>query len=67
MHALKMWRNYLLGRSFFLMKDHYGMTYLFDQPHLNIIQVICMTLIKEFYFEIKDIKGKENRVEDTLS
>jgi hypothetical protein len=29
-HALKMWRNYLLGRKFVLMTDHSGMRYLFD-------------------------------------
>jgi hypothetical protein len=34
-HALKMWRHYLLGRKFVLMTDHYGLRYLFDQPKLN--------------------------------
>jgi hypothetical protein len=34
-HALKMWRNYLLGRIFVLMTYHYGLKYLFDQPQLN--------------------------------
>jgi hypothetical protein len=24
-HALKMWRHYLLGRRFFLMTDHFGL------------------------------------------
>jgi hypothetical protein len=31
-HALNMWRHYLLGRRFVLMIDHYGLKYLFDQP-----------------------------------
>jgi hypothetical protein len=31
-HALKMWRHYLLGRRFVLMTDHSGLKYLFDQP-----------------------------------
>ena len=31
-HALKMWRNYLMGRIFELRTDHYGLKYLFDQP-----------------------------------
>jgi hypothetical protein len=30
-HALKMWRHYLLGRKFVLMKNHCGLRYLFDQ------------------------------------
>jgi len=34
-HALKMWRHYLLGRRFVLMRDHSGLRYLFDQPNLN--------------------------------
>jgi hypothetical protein len=34
-HALKMWRHYLLGRRFVLMTDHSGMKYLFDQPHFK--------------------------------
>ena len=29
-HALKMWRHYLLGRRFVLMSDHIGLRYLFD-------------------------------------
>jgi len=29
-HALKMWRHYLLGRRFVLMSDHSGLRYLFD-------------------------------------
>ncbi len=31
-HALKMWRHYVLGRTFILMIDHSGLRYLFDQP-----------------------------------
>jgi hypothetical protein len=66
-HALKMWRHYLLGRKFVLMTDHYGLRYLFDQPKLNARQARWMALLSEFYFEIKHIKGKENRVADALS
>ena len=29
-HALKMWRHYLIGRTFILMSDHSGLRYLFD-------------------------------------
>ena len=34
-HALKMWRHYLMGRKFELRTDHYGLKYLFDQSNLN--------------------------------
>ena len=34
-HALKMWRNYLMGRTFELRIEHCVLKYLFDQPTLN--------------------------------
>jgi hypothetical protein len=40
---------------------------LFDQPKLNARQSRWMALLREFDFEIKHIKGKENRVADALS
>jgi hypothetical protein len=66
-HALKMWRHYLMGRKFVLMTDHCGLRHLFDQPKLNAMQARWMALLSEFDFEIKHIKGKENRVVDALS
>jgi hypothetical protein len=66
-HALKMWRYYLMGRKFVLMTDHCGLRYLFDQPKLNARQARWMPLLREFDFEIKHIKGKENKVVDALS
>jgi hypothetical protein len=53
-HALKMWRHYLLGRSFVLMTNHNGLRYLFDQPKLNVRQARWMDLLSEFDFEIND-------------
>ena len=29
-HALNMWRHYLLDKRFILMSDHNGLRYLFD-------------------------------------
>jgi hypothetical protein len=66
-HTPKIWRHYLLSRIFFLMTDHTRLRYLFDQPKLNVRQSRWMDLLSEFYFEIKHIKGKENRVDDALS
>jgi hypothetical protein len=66
-HALKMWRHYLLGRRFVLMTDHCGLRNLFDQLNLKDRQARLMDLLSEFDFEIKRIKGKENRVVDALS
>jgi hypothetical protein len=66
-HDFKMWRYYLLGRRFFLMEYHCGLRNLFDQEKLNSKQARWMDLHSEFDFEIKHIKGKENRVVDSLN
>jgi hypothetical protein len=50
-----------------LMTGHSELRYLFDQLKLNARQARWMALISEFDFEIKHIKGKENRVVDALS
>ena len=66
-HALKMWRNYLLDRRFVLMTNHCWLGHLFDQPKLNARQARWMALLNEFDFEIKHTKGKEKRVANALS
>ena len=49
------------------MSDHSGLRYLFDQPNLNVRQARWLAMIREFDFEIKYIKGKENRVAYSLN
>ena len=66
-HALNMWIHYLMGRRFELRTDHCGLKYLFDQPTLNARQARWMEFLCEFDFEIKHIKGKENKAADALS
>ena len=66
-HALKMWRYYLMERRFELRTNHFGLKYLFDQPTLNARKARWLEFLCEFDFEIKDIKGKENKVVDALS
>ena len=56
-----------MARRFELRTDHSGLTYLFDQPTLNARQTQWLEFLCEFYFEIKHIKGKENKVVDVLS
>ena len=56
-----------MGRIFELRTDHYGLKYLFDQPTLNARQARWMEFLCEFDFEIKHIKGNENKVVDALS
>ena len=56
-----------MGRKFELRIDHCGLKYVFDQPTLNSRQVRWLEFLCEFEFEIKHIKGKENKVADALS
>ena len=65
-YALKVWRHYVLSRKFTFMTDHGGLKNLFDQPRLKFGKAIWLAIISEFYFEIKYIKGKENKVIDAL-
>jgi hypothetical protein len=66
-HALKMWRNYLMGRKFELSTDHSGLKYLFGHPTLNSRQVRWLEFLSEYDFDIKHINGKENKVVDALN
>jgi len=66
-HALKVWRHYILGGRFKLMSCYIGLQYLFDQPNLNARQARSLAMISEFDFEIRYIKGKYKRVTNCLS
>jgi hypothetical protein len=66
-HALKMWRHYLMGKIFELRIDHNGLKYLFGQPNLNAKQRKMLDFISEYDFDINHIKGKENKVVDSLN
>jgi hypothetical protein len=66
-HALNKWRHYLMGKRFELRTDHNGLKYLFDQPTLNSRQSRWLGFLCEYDFDIKHIKGKENKVVDALS
>ena len=56
-----------MGRRFTLISDHSGLQYLFDQQNMNGRQARWLAMISEFDFEIRYIKGKENRMADALS
>ncbi len=65
--ALKIWRHYLVGRSFTLKSDHQSLQYLFTQRDLNARQRRWSEFLIEYDFGISYIKGKENVVVDALS
>eukprot|EP00253_Pinus_taeda_P012189 PITA_12189 len=60
-HALKMWRHYLMGRKFLLHIDHHSLTNYFSQPTLNARQARWVDFLSGFDFEIKHLQGKENK------
>jgi hypothetical protein len=66
-HALKKWRHYLMGGRFELRIDHNSMKYLFDHPSLNARHSRWLEFLCEYDFDIKHIKGKENKMVDALS
>jgi hypothetical protein len=66
-HAVRKWKHYLIRRMFELRTNHNGLKYLFDQPTLNARQSRWLEFLCEYDFDIKNIKGKENKVVDALS
>ncbi|MCO5605435.1 hypothetical protein L7F22_059637 [Adiantum nelumboides] len=66
-HALKLWRHYLLSRKFQLVTDHKSLKWIFTQPNLNMRQRRWIELLQEYDFDIKYRHGKDNVVADGLS
>ena len=56
-----------MGKRFELRIDHNGMKYLFDQQTINARQSRWLELLCEYDFDIKHIKGKENKVAEEIS
>ena len=56
-----------MGRRFELRTDHNGLKYLFDQPTLNARQSRWLEFLCGYDFDIKHIKGNQNKVADALS
>jgi hypothetical protein len=66
-HALRMWRHYLMGKKFELRTDHIGLKYLFEKLTLNVRKTRWLEFLSEYDFDTKHIKGKETKVADALS
>jgi len=59
-HALKLWRHYLLGNLCHIYTDHKSLKYILTQPELNMRQQRWLELIKDYNLEV-------NVVADALS
>ncbi|WVZ79890.1 hypothetical protein U9M48_027415 [Paspalum notatum var. saurae] len=66
-HALKIWRHYLMGKKTEIYTDHKSLKYIFTQPDLNLRQRRWLELIKDYDVNINYHPGKANVVADALS
>jgi hypothetical protein len=66
-HALKIWRHYLIGHRCQIYSDHKSPKYIFSQNDLNLQQHRWLELIKDYDLGINYHAGKANVVADTLS
>jgi hypothetical protein len=66
-HALKMWRHYLMGTHYNIFIDHKSLKYNFTQADLNMRQRRWLELIKDYDLEVHYHLGKANVVADALS
>ena len=66
-HALKIWRHYLLGHGCQIYTDHKSLKYIFTQNDLNLRQRRWLELIKDYDMEIHYHPGKANLVAYALS
>jgi hypothetical protein len=66
-HALKIWRHYLLGNVRNIFTDHKSLKYIFTQSELNMRQRRWLELIKDYNLNVHNHLGKENIVVNALS
>jgi hypothetical protein len=66
-HALKIWRHYIMGTKCQVYTDHKSLKYIFTQKDLNLRQRRWLELIKDYDWEIHYQPGRANLVTDALS
>jgi hypothetical protein len=66
-HALKIWRHYMIGNKCKIFTDHKSLKYIFTQKELNLRQRRWLELIKDYDLDIQYHLGKANVVVDVLS
>jgi hypothetical protein len=66
-HALKIWRHYLMGKRCELYTDHNSLKYIFTLSNPSLRQRRWLELIKDYDLGIDYHPGKANVVADTLS
>jgi hypothetical protein len=66
-HALKIWRHYLLGNACNIFTDHKSLKYIFTHLELNMRQRRWLELIKDYNLNVQYHPRKANVVADALS
>jgi hypothetical protein len=66
-HALKIWRHYIMGTKCHVYMDHKSFKYIFTRKDLNLRQRHRLELIKDYDLKIHYHPGKANLVTDALS
>jgi hypothetical protein len=66
-HALKIWRHYMIGNKCQIFTNHKSLKYIFTQKDLNLRQRRWLELIKDYDLDIQYHPGKANVVADALS
>jgi ribonuclease HI len=66
-HALKIWRHYLISQQCEIYSDHKSLKYILTQIDLNLRQRRWLELIKDYDLRINYHPGKANVIADALS
>jgi ribonuclease HI len=66
-HALKIWRHYLISHRCEIYSDHKSLKYIFTQKDLNFRQCRWLELIKDYDLGINYHPEKANMVADAPS
>jgi ABC-type sugar transport system ATPase subunit len=66
-HALKIWRHYLIGHQSEIYNDHKSLKYIFTQTDFNLRHCRWLELIKDYDIRINYHPGKANVAADALS
>ena len=67
MHAIELWRLYLLGQFFQIKADHQSLKYFLEQCISSLEKQKWVNNLFGYDYEIIYKKGKDNVVADVLS
>ena len=66
-HALSIWKHYLLGADFLIRTDHQSLRHFLSQKKLSEKQMRWANFLSMFHFQILHTSGSQNLVADALS